>query len=507
MDPIERRVTGEPQERGARPGADRPVYREDAGAVDLRLRVVDPEVAAELRRRPAGEARDRYALEALRLGVLALRSASGAIDAAAVKEAGAAVVAEVRALLEGRAQEIARTLTETLGRYFDPKTGAVPRRLEDLVREGGEIDRALKAQVGAEGSALAETLRRHVGEGSRLLALLSPEHQDGVRAQVERLLSDSLREQREKICGEFSLDRKDSALSRLVGEIERAQGDLSVDLKARIEAVTNALTLDVEDSALNRLRRELRDLLAASDERNRAFQAEVREALKVLEARRAEAARTTTHGVAFDDALGEVLAAAAAGLGDIYERTATTTGAIRYCKKGDHVTTLGPETAAPGARIVWEAKADKTYKEADACAELAEARKNRAAQVGVFVFARSHAPAMSEPIRRIGSDILVAWDHEEPASDIMVRTAYSLARALCVAERKAADDSSEAAAAISRAVRRIEEEAKHLDDFRKKAETIVSHGKEIRDRAETMLVAIRKGIEEIDGQIGGRGAA
>ena len=55
--------------------------------------ITDPEVLAELRRRPEGEERDRFVQAALRVGVLALRAANGQ-DAAAIREAGTAMVSE-----------------------------------------------------------------------------------------------------------------------------------------------------------------------------------------------------------------------------------------------------------------------------------------------------------------------------------------------------------------------------------------------------------------------------
>src|SRR5580704_7775197 len=75
------------------------------GAIVLMLEVNDPEVIAELRRRE-GDERERYALAALRVGVLAMRTAAGHVDAAAIREAGNTLVGEVRDLLSARATEM-----------------------------------------------------------------------------------------------------------------------------------------------------------------------------------------------------------------------------------------------------------------------------------------------------------------------------------------------------------------------------------------------------------------
>ena len=83
---------------------------------------------------------------------------------------------------------------------------------------------------------------------------------------------------------------------------------------------------------------------------------QVRESLARLETRKREQARSTTHGFDFEERLGAVVAGEAQRLGDLFEATGGTTGAIRQCKKGDFVTELGAECAAAHARIVWEAK-------------------------------------------------------------------------------------------------------------------------------------------------------
>ena len=105
---------------------------------------------------------------------------------------------------------------------------------------------------------------------------------------------------------EFSLDNKEGALARLVGELSTNHGDLTKDLQTRIDVVmkefslneensalsrlvqnvdraqrtiTSEFSLDNETSALSRLKRELLELLAATEKKNQAFQEEVKVSL------------------------------------------------------------------------------------------------------------------------------------------------------------------------------------------------------------------------------------
>jgi len=82
-------------------------------------------------------------------------------------------------------------------------------------------------------------------------------------------------------------------------------------------------------------------------------------------------------------------------LNDVYEAVGTTKGHADR-KTGDHVLTLGPDSGAPDSRIVCEAKAKKGYTERGALEEIALARKNRDAQVGLVVMERASRPRGSK---------------------------------------------------------------------------------------------------------------
>src|SRR5262245_29611081 len=159
------------------------------------------------------------------------------------------------------------------------------------------------------------------------------------------------------------------------------------------QAIDANLTLDSDDSALSRLRKEVLDILEAHKQTNQSFQEEVKLALQKMIVQREEAARSTTHGLIFEDVVCEFLSRDAHKLGDIATRTGETTGLIKNRKVGDCVLELGPESAAPGARIVVEAKEKDQYPVAQAREEIDEARRNRGAQVGLFVYSARLAPA------------------------------------------------------------------------------------------------------------------
>jgi hypothetical protein len=520
--------------------------------VPLALEVSDPEVVAELKKHSEGATREAYALGALRLGVLSLRQAAGELDATAIREAGQTLLSSLAGLLSQRGTEITTDLTGALRQYFDPTTGALHQRIEALLRNDGDLDRALRTHLAPENSTISRALAAHLGEGSQLFKLLSPTDASGLKAQISAMLESVLEEQQGEILKEFSLDNKESALSRLITELAMNNGELKTDLKtqvdglvgefsldkpdsalsrlvAKVEAaqkvmtdefstdneqsaitrlsrmlqdtrqqIDKNLTLDDDTSALSRLKRELMTTIEGLVKSNTEFQTDVRTTLASMQARREEAAKSTQHGHTFEDQLGLVLAAESQRFNDPHEATGTTTGAIKNCKMGDFVTELGPDSAAPGARIVWEAKDDKSYDLKRALAEMDEARKNRQAQVGVFVFARTSAPDGLQPFARYGNDLVITWDPDDVASDLFIKAALSVARALVIRESHESVEAEQAVTAIEFATRAIEKQLDHLEHIKTWAETVRSNGDKIADRAGRMRGDLEKEIESLD---------
>ena len=192
--------------------------------IRLDLTVRDPETVLELWRRPKGECREGFALSALRLGVMALRQASGVIDTTTIRQEGERLIAGVREMLSDRANQLLSGLSGSLKEYFDPSTGQLPQRLERLLKRDGDLESLLGRHLNGDTSTLARTLASHVGETSPLLKMLSPTQGDGVVAALTEVIGHALEEQRDHVIRQFSLDQDTSALSRLLKQIVDANG-------------------------------------------------------------------------------------------------------------------------------------------------------------------------------------------------------------------------------------------------------------------------------------------
>src|SRR6202142_2004974 len=167
---------------------------------------------------------------------------------------------------------------------------------------------------------LARSPAAHLGEGSPIFTVFSPTDANGLRTQLTKALNKALADQRKHILREFSLDQKDSALSRLFAEFslddeKSALSRLSKMLETTSEQIGKNFTLDDESSALARMKRELLGTIEQLARGNVEFQSQVGEALTRLGTRKKSETITTRHGFAFEERLGAPLPAVAQGAG------------------------------------------------------------------------------------------------------------------------------------------------------------------------------------------------
>jgi hypothetical protein len=179
-----------------------------------------------------------------------------------------------------------------------------------------------------------------------------------------------------------------------------------------------------------------------------------------------------------------------------------TTGSIPRSKTGDFVITLSPDCAAPGARIVVEAKEDASYRLASTLDEADVARSNRGAGLCVFVHSRRTAPAGIEPLARHGQNLVVVWDADDETTDIVLAAAITCAKALSV--RTGRRSSAEAASMqkIDAAIAAITKQVEGFDEIRTYATTVANASEKIDRRARNMADQIARQTETLVEQVG-----
>lgn len=485
----------------------------------LHLSITDPEVVAALT--DAGEGRDRqeFAQTALRIGVLSLKAARGTIDGGTIRHEGERLLLTLEERLSGHREVLDEALGGTLRAYFDPASGSFTERVQRLVRQEGELSSLITGQVEAARRSFDSLFAQHLGEDSELRRLLSPEEGNELLAAMRGQVDAALELQSKAITGEFTLDRPDSALSRLVRELKDRHGDLERNLGNKVSSVVNEFSLDNNDSALSRLvgrvesaQRQISAQFSldnpesgltrivqrierfeqAQADRASQFETKVTALLEKLVTRRDESRRSTAYGNDFEVLVGEQLQANCLSSDDIFDAVGDTTGQIPRCKVGDYVVTLGPDSAAPGAAFVVEAKASGVYTLKSTLEEADQARRNRTTSVCLFVHSARTAPAGLADLHRWGQDIIVVWDEDQPATDVRLKAAYMVAKALAVRAGQHDEREEASLAEMDAAIEAIRKQIAGFEEIQTSARTVVNGGEKILKRADLMSQEIER---------------
>ena len=443
------------------------------------ITITDPETVTAISEVPEGTERDAFIVSCVRIGVLALRQARGTVDEQAIRHAGERLIDQ---------------LSGTLSKYFDSKDGLFESRVLALTADGGELSALMRTQITEAGKyfdSVPPVVREVMSaSGAAIVAQFSLDDPTSALSRLVRELTNShgaltgeLGERMSVMLGEFSLDKPDSALSRLVGRVEDAQ-----------RGITSQFSLDDPASALSRMSTGIDGKLGAIVQAQNSFQLEVFTLLSGLAAKKDAEAKSTTHGIVFEENVGAVLRGLVEPAGDVFEACGSTTGVIRASKVGDFVLTLGADSAAAGARIVIEAKESGSYTIANTIAEGDEACRNRAADICLFIHSSRTSP-MKDVLRKYGNTVVVCWDVD--GDDLALRAGYLVAKALSVRAAVKSGNEAESFAVIDKAVEVVRKQIEGFTEINTSAETISSGAGKILNRARIMRGELEKQIEAL----------
>lgn len=406
-----------------------------------------------------------------------------------------------------------------LGEYFDPKDGRVPARIDAFLNDRGDLARTMHKYLSSDGE-LAKTLSRAFNESSPLMKRLSPTDSEGVVQLVESKLRAAAEVQRSQFAAALDPTNETGALARFFGKLKhelKAAGD---ERDKQFAALSR--TLDANDAA-SPLSRFFKESANTSREMLKAMNAEdpstplgaikaalvkqlesstksqlekldamatvqredslaLREAVAKLEERRRIVARSPAGGATFEDALLGTLGGLLRGAAITLDATRAVVGLRPNCKKGDAVARYGAESKHAGAAVVIEAKHDASYTVTRALAEMAEARSNRDASAGLFVMARSHAPAGFPRFQRYDCDLVVTWDDADPSDDIVLECALQLALFMAPLRRRGTGERADIET-LSKHESLITKEIARWDEVRKLAQRMEKDAKALLEHA------------------------
>jgi uncharacterized protein YoxC len=410
--------------------------------------------------------RGQIAAEVWQVGLRALEHAQAGANAARLEDVGKALLEDVQDKLHAHVDAQTREVEAQLRGFLDPKDGRLMQRLDGLLKDNGELARMLQQHTGP-GSKMQSTLLAAINP---LLRTLNPTDQDGVvlviKRQVEQVLGASqaavkdaldpmveksaanrflagLREQLKaagtaqeqqlmKVTAALDANNEQSLLSRLLRETRAAQTQVLAALNPSDERSLLAPLRKTIEDLLAGYQRQQMDALETQRARQAAFEKDILEKVTRLETRKDALRRGVKAGQDFEVQVCEFTSSILSGGPYDVEFTGNTAPPGSRRKVGDVVVAFNSESRFSGSRIVLEAKYEAGMTPKKALAELADARENRGAQVGVFVLSSVAAASSTAfpAFMRCGCDILVHWSPEEPASDAYLHAALLLALAL-----------------------------------------------------------------------------
>ena len=110
--------------------------------MELHLRIFDTDLCEELEKHEEGEEQDNFAIQAMRIGIMAIHHAQGQIDADEIRREGKRIIENTESVLT---------------KYF-AKDGQFHQRIQQLIEENGELEKIIRKQIDGDNSPLGKTM-------------------------------------------------------------------------------------------------------------------------------------------------------------------------------------------------------------------------------------------------------------------------------------------------------------------------------------------------------------
>lgn len=400
--------------------------------------------------------REEKALEALKVGVIAILSASPSLDTKVVEEK----FDEIEKNLEEYSEAFRKSLGDELKKYFEKEKGDVPAAINSVLGEKGTLSILLKEYFNAESGKVSLLLQKELGPGSSFAKTLDPSNRESVISKIEQAVNNKLKETTDGLVDQFSLDKDGSSMSRVKKLFEEKVGEIKTA--------------------------------------NNSFFSELRVHLGMQETRAEEAEKGTQKGRDFETVLYEKIAGLGQQLQDSTENVTGTVGVIPRSKVGDYVITLGDTSGAPGRRIVIEAKKEQNYRLRDTIEELKQAKENRQSDCGIFVFAKGYEPVEMGDFKIDGNDFLCTVDEamlDRSQAAIFLEAAYKIARVYIITQMKKEKKGDVDLFVVKENIAKMLKQTELMSELLTKAKTIQTSGQNIENTAK----AIKEELEAIIG--------
>lgn len=289
---------------------------------------------------------------------------------------------------------------------------------------------------------LHQRLEKVIGPGSEFAKKLDPANKESVIASIESIVKELLATKIDELKGEFSLDKPDSAFSRFHKSLDA-----------------------------------------------------LKESIAGEKAKEEEAELGTQKGRDFQESVCQVIERLGKRYGDVPHYCADEAGLIPKCKTGDIMSEI---IDSDGNKVVLEAK-KSGYTLKKALEELKEAKENRGAQAGIFVFAKGYEPNAVGSFVVYNQDIICTFDEEEKNIECsMLRAAYTVARHNVIKSKRLITEVGVDLNTIAGHVNSLLEEIKKFDSVKTGLDGAKRAIESVDKATESLRTEIKKYLDLID---------
>ncbi len=435
---------------------------------DFKISLIDQKALSIIDEIP-DEKLDNFLSQSLSIGVTALYSA--------IQKAEEVKLSEISENMLKFFNEYKTDVTSEIGKiietYFDPEKGVLEKRINNLIigkeGDGGEIGRLIAKQLRGPESPLERGLKSFVGPESQLFKSLDPENSKGVVEMIRAKIEKTVQQQNVSIVEEFSLDKENSALNRFISELKKETKLSGQNFQDEVKNFKNLFSLDNDDGVFTKLEKKLIEQLA-----------DIKGEIIKLNTKKEVEKTTTIQGNEFEDKVYHFTQDKFSDMCEI-EKVGNRTGIVQRSKVGDVLLTLNSDSRGAGRKIVIEVKSDESYNMNKARDELKIAKKNRGAEIGIFVFEKNRKPKdLLRNLHREGKDIFVCWDPEELYDEAFLEASIQLSVALITQEQIIETDQKETLDMISSAIISIEQSVDNIHKIESSTSTIERQVTDIR---------------------------
>ncbi len=403
----------------------------------------------------------KFLSQSLTIGVTALNSAINQAQEVKLSD----IADNLSSFLKTYKSDVTAEIENVIQNYLDPEKGIFEKRINNLINgqngDGGEIGRLIGKQLRGPESPLEKCLQSIMGPDSPLFKNLDPENTSGVVQTIKSKIQTTLEDQISNIVKEFSLDKEGSALNRLITEIKKQSAHNDDNFQKEVGKIKDIFSYDNEKGVFTKLEKNINDQFK-----------DIKEQLIKINVKKEIENNTTIQGNVFED---KVYYFAQDKFSDTceVEKVGNRTGNIQRSKVGDVLLTLNSDSRGSGRKIIIEVKSDDSYTMNKARQELKTAKKNRGAEIGIFVFEKNRKPQdLIKSLHREGKDIYVCWDPEEKFDEAFLEASIQLSIALITQEQIQDNDQRETLETIKIAINSIEESIENIHKIESSSFTI-----------------------------------